>query len=309
MLQLIKAPFSRILQALSFARCFLSAKCGMHTAFREVMELIGLLGLRFGIMGNSDIIFGLFIFMRGMWRWLACAAALVFIGPKVAVMFPAWLAGVAAYQFCNKQYLSYKMGWLLFIMSFVLLAIYQFLPHSPLDQFINFSFSAERLESTAQDYFLTLCFVINIIGFSTISERFAGCLARRAKIIRWIAGGTFSIYLVHLPIMYLLSAIAPWPKSSPWTLALLLIATPIICMMFAEISERRKDVWRQVLLSLITKGTSVYESASRTVSSCSWRASQEECATATLGRSSAGLTAFSGTPKSGPEGAVLSPLE
>ena len=196
------------------------------------------------------VIFGLFIFMKGNWRWLAPAAALVFIGPKVAIMFPAWLVGVTAYQLCTKNKLSENIGWLLFILSFVLFVTYQLLPHSPLEAFRNLSFSSERLQVVAQDYFLAVVFGMNVVGFSAISQRFSGLLSRCSKTIRWIAGGTFSLYLMHLPVLYLLSALSPWAKQSSWTLALLLILTPIICMLFAEISERRKNEWRRLFAYL-----------------------------------------------------------
>ena len=40
--------------------------------------------------------FAAFVFVPGRMRWLATVAVLIFIGPKVALMFPAWLMGVAA---------------------------------------------------------------------------------------------------------------------------------------------------------------------------------------------------------------------
>lgn len=196
------------------------------------------------------IIFGLFFFLRGTWKWVAPALALVVIGPKVALMFPAWLIGVAAYRYSTKQRHCETTGWFLFITSFVLLTLYQFIPHSPLQAFVNFSFSPQRLQTLAQDYFLAAVFGMNIIGFSIVSTKFERNLTRCSKIIRWVAGATFSLYLMHLPIMHFLAALSPWPKSSPWTLALLLIGAPAGCMLYAGIFERRKDVWKRFFVSL-----------------------------------------------------------
>jgi peptidoglycan/LPS O-acetylase OafA/YrhL len=196
------------------------------------------------------VAFGAFLFAPKWCRWLAPLAVLAFIGPKVAVMFPAWLMGVASYHLCRRQCLPKAAGWCAFGLSFVLLAAYQFAPHSALQPFMPFSLTAPRLFSTAEDYFLTLVFSMNLVGFAAISDSFAGWLEPYARTIRWIAGGTFAIYLAHLPVMHLLAAVSPWPKSSPWTLALLLIATPVVCMAFAEVSERRKEVWRRLFVSL-----------------------------------------------------------
>jgi peptidoglycan/LPS O-acetylase OafA/YrhL len=191
--------------------------------------------------------FAAFVFIPGPKRWLATAAVLVFIGPKVALMFPAWLMGVAAYHFCRKQHLSKGVGWLLFTLSLGLMVGFQLLPHSLLQQFTAVSLAPDRLASTLQDYSVAAIFCMNIVGFVVISDSFAPWLEPHAKMIRWIAGGTFSIYLAHLPIMHLLAAMSPWPKTSTGTLMLLLFVTPVACMAFAEISERRKDTWRQLI--------------------------------------------------------------
>jgi peptidoglycan/LPS O-acetylase OafA/YrhL len=197
------------------------------------------------------VAFAAFVFVRGRARWLAAAAVLIFIGPKVAIMFPAWLMGVATYHLCQRRLVSNTAGWGLFILSLVLLAGFQAVPHSELQQFAAVSLSPERIASTAQDYFVAAVFCMNIIGFVAISERFASGLNRFAKPIRWISGGTFSIYLAHLPIMHILAASSPWPRSSPYTVILLVVVTPIACMAFAEISERRKDIWRKSIDRLL----------------------------------------------------------
>lgn len=197
------------------------------------------------------IAFGMFMFAPGKWRWIMTVLVMCVIGPKVVVMFPVWLMGVAAYYICRKKGIAEPVGWVLFLFSFILLAVYEITPHSPLQPFINLSFSLQRLETTAQDYFLGLVFSMNIIGFSAVSHRFASVFERGARAIRWIAGGTFSLYLMHLPVMYLVSAFSPWPKSSHRTLALMIIVTPVICMLLAEVSERRKNIWRGMIVALM----------------------------------------------------------
>ena len=192
------------------------------------------------------VAFAAFVFVRGWMRWLAVAAVLVLIGPKVAIMFPAWLMGVAAYHACRWP-LSARAGWACFILSIAAFAGFQAVPHSDLQQFAAVSFSAARIGSMAQDYFVAFVFCVNIVGFSAISDRFAPVLERHGAIIRWIAGGTFSVYLAHLPIMHVLAAVSPWPPSSRWTLALLVVVTPVACMAFAELSERRKAMWRAAM--------------------------------------------------------------
>jgi peptidoglycan/LPS O-acetylase OafA/YrhL len=193
-------------------------------------------------------VFGIILFSQSYWKWFTAALLLALLGPKVGILFPVWLIGVAVYHFYTRYTVPERLGWLLFLSSIALLALYQFLPHSTLPPFIRFSISDERLRSTAQDYLVALIFAMNIIGVSSIGHNWTEWLDRNARTIRWIAGCTFSIYLAHAPLMHFLSAIFPWPKTSPWTLVLLLTGTLILCMVFAEVTERRKHVWRTIFL-------------------------------------------------------------
>jgi peptidoglycan/LPS O-acetylase OafA/YrhL len=197
------------------------------------------------------VAFGVFLFCSPRWRWVAAAGVLIFIGPKVALMFPAWLMGVLAYRICKASPFSAPVGWWLFLVPIVLIAVYEMLPHSGLQAFANVALQPMRLLTTAQDYFLAALFSVHIVGFATVSKTFAPWLEKRAHIIRWIAGGTFSLYLVHLPIMHILSASSPWPKTSPMRLGFLLICTPLLAYLFAQVSERRKDVWHRLIERLL----------------------------------------------------------
>lgn len=190
------------------------------------------------------VAFGAFVFAPGRWRWPATIGVLAFIGPKVAVMFPAWLMGVASYRLCASGRVRPALGWFLLVAPIVILVAYECAPHSRLQQFTELSFSADRIDRLARDTLIAALFSSHIVGFAAVSPRLAPWLERHARAIRWIAGATFSLYLAHLPIMHLLAALSPWPKSSVLTLGLLLAATPALCLLFAEISERRKEVWR-----------------------------------------------------------------
>jgi len=198
------------------------------------------------------IAFGAFLFAPCRWRWPATLLVLVLIGPKVALMFPAWLMGVGAYRICSSRSLPQLAGWILLIVPLVAVAGYQLVPHSPLQQFTNVTLTADRFRSTGQDYLLSALFSAHLIGFSTVSATFAPWFERHARPIRWFAGATFSLYLTHLPIMHMLAAISPWPKSSLCTLSLLLTMTPVACLGFAEFSERRKEQWRTLIANLLT---------------------------------------------------------
>lgn len=199
------------------------------------------------------MVFGVFLFSGRRWRWGAALAVLIFIGPKVTLMFPTWLMGAGAYYICKSQRISPITGWVLFTVPLAFLAGFQLMPHSGLQPFINISLEPERLKSLCENYLIASFFSIHLVGFSTVSATFTPLLERHVKVIRWIAGSTFSIYLMHLPIMHLLAASSPWPKSSPWTMFLLLAGTPVICLGFAEVTERKRDAWRRLIMSTLER--------------------------------------------------------
>ena len=176
---------------------------------------------------------------------------LAFIGSKVALLFPAWLMGVLAYRVCANWRVPTGVGWLLLVVPLAVLALYQLAPQPPRQQFSPVTLEPERIESAARDYLIAATFASHLVGFAAVSAAFAPWLERHRRRIRWIAGATFSLYLAHLPIMHLVAASSPWPRSSPLTLALLLVLTPLACLAFAELSERRKDLWRQLIVGLM----------------------------------------------------------
>jgi peptidoglycan/LPS O-acetylase OafA/YrhL len=188
--------------------------------------------------------FGVFMYAPRGWRWLGAAATLVFIGPKVAVLFPIWLFGVLSYRLCADGRVRPRLGWLLLAAPIVAFAVYQTFSGQHQQQFSNLSWTADRIEAVGRDYVIAALFAVHIVGVAAVSKTFAPWLERKAGAIRWLAGATFSIYLVHLPIMHVVAALSPWPKASPLTLWLILGATPLLCLVFAELFERRKATWR-----------------------------------------------------------------
>jgi peptidoglycan/LPS O-acetylase OafA/YrhL len=195
--------------------------------------------------------FGVYTFAPRRWRWLATLAVLVFIGPKVTLMFPNWLLGVLAYRACISISCPRPLGWALMIVPLGILGLYQIVPHSPVEQFAAASLDIERLRRTVEDYFISTLVAAHLIGFCVVSSSFGASLERHARGIRWVAGATFSLYLTHLPVMHLLAAISPWPAGSGWTALLLVTGTPFVCLAFAEVSERRKAMWRGVIAGLM----------------------------------------------------------
>jgi peptidoglycan/LPS O-acetylase OafA/YrhL len=108
----------------------------------------------------------------------------------------------------------------------------------------------------------------NFLYFSSIGVSVAlsilawnGLLGRRnvwpntaQRAIKWFAGASFSLYLVHLPIIAMTTAFyrpAPWNESVALGLSLVVF---VVALLLAEIAERRKRVYSDLFRRLVASG-------------------------------------------------------
>jgi peptidoglycan/LPS O-acetylase OafA/YrhL len=179
------------------------------------------------------VAFGAFLFYGS----LAAVVVLLFIGPKVAVMFPLWLLGVAVYRVCDRWKMTSPLSWVCLLSPLCLVATYEVIRPLYVQPFMPPT--VDRVPSLVQDYFIACMFSIHLIGFASLSSTFAAALERYSRPIRWIAGATFSVYLTHLPIMCFLVALG----LGALPVAVLIALTLLICFVFAEFTERKKHFW------------------------------------------------------------------
>lgn len=191
------------------------------------------------------VIFGLAVFAPARWRGVAVLAVLAFVGPAIAVMLPLWLLGLYGYRICMTRQPGKRAGWVLCIGSLVAWGIYMACGRDHLAAIIDVPEFLRR-PSLLQDYLVGTLFMIHLIGFDAISPAFAAVASRLQKPIRWAAGATFTIYLLHLPVAQFLSTRMPWPPTSWGTRVVLFGGTLAILFAVAEVTERQKDQWRRV---------------------------------------------------------------
>ncbi|HEX4191767.1 MAG TPA: acyltransferase [Stellaceae bacterium] len=198
-------------------------------------------------------VFAAAIFARGAWRILVPVALLLVAGPSIAAVFPLWLAGVGLYRLGRLRCVPEALGWLLFCGSIALwfgceFWMYQLGAHSPFNPGLAFD-EHGRLPLT---YFTGICFALNIVGIDAISHRFAWPLNWAARPIRWLAGRSFALYLVHFPVMKLAATMmagrtASWPGR-----LFILSTTAAVVLLVAMLFESRKHAWRRFFAALLS---------------------------------------------------------
>lgn len=188
------------------------------------------------------ILFACCMFLRGWRRVLAVVAGLAVIGPQIAVMFPLWLIGVGCYRLSRSWRIGSLTAWLLCIGCLGAWIGYEIwaLRYGRLVGLLPDILGRPEL---VQDYLVAGLFAGHLLGFNVCTRTFT-VPARPASVIRWIGGATFSLYLFHLPIVQFLSAASPWPLPSTPNRILVFGGGVVLIFALAELTERKKEVWR-----------------------------------------------------------------
>ena len=195
------------------------------------------------------VIFGLYVFLSGWRRIVAISLTLAFVGPAIAAMFPLWLAGVGCYRLSRTLRIKPWAGGALCVACLNGWMGYEAWAYHH-NRLVDLAPSMLRRPELMQDYVIATCFFGFLIGLNAVATTFT-IPHRAANLIRWVAGATFSLYLFHLPVTQFLSALSPWPLSSPANRMLLSLGTLLVVFALAELTERKKDIWRAAMSGLM----------------------------------------------------------
>ncbi len=192
------------------------------------------------------VVFGVAAFAPSAWRWPAAAGVLLFVGPKIAVLFPLWLLGVAAYHCCRREVVGPRLAWVLCLAPLATLPLLMpphgrsHWPYGMLDDTWGFAVDSRG------DYALGVALALHLVGVHALHGRIPAVPDRMAAAVRRIAGATFTLYLLHYPLIHCLVAVMPWPNAAWQTRAAVFLGTPLVLLAVAQVTERRRDLWRRV---------------------------------------------------------------
>lgn len=214
------------------------------------------------------VYFAVLTFMQGRWRLFLLIAIPLLLGPKIVLLAPLWFMGVWLFRSKRLAQLSEVQGWAMFLGSTMLIVLFH--AHD-LTQFCSdilkdmigpwwhtqLTFSKFFIA----DYQLALLVVANFAGFRAISHRFAPVLNPPANAIRFLAGYTFSLYLLHNPLILLFAAIFNGDPNKPWFYLSVITATIVTILMIGTFTEKKKDTVREWVSALIRFATPYWQVA------------------------------------------------
>jgi len=194
------------------------------------------------------LLFAFAFYLRGWWRVLAMAAAAALAGPRILLLAPVWLMGLAVWH--GRKNIPAWAGWPLVAAS---LLAYGFLAFSGIGpQFGQYLDTALFKDSwldwsrlSGWKYLLGTLVAMNILGFAALADRIS--FGRAAPVIRAAAGGTFALYLFHYPLLSFFAAVAPGPHQGVLRCLEIGSLTLLCAVGLAWLTERQKGRWRRLL--------------------------------------------------------------
>jgi peptidoglycan/LPS O-acetylase OafA/YrhL len=186
-------------------------------------------------------------FYFGSWARVAAVMAVALIaGPKILLLLPVWLAGVAAYHLTRSNAVSERMGAALALGSVVGYVVFRvvggeaFLMRISIDWLGREAIQALHFSGGfLSAYVAAVLFAMHLVGIAAIAGRLAPFLPERP--IRYLAGFTFSLYLFHFPLLHFFAAIAEYTGTSAYKSFIVPVGTLGLVWVLGLYTEKRKS--------------------------------------------------------------------
>jgi peptidoglycan/LPS O-acetylase OafA/YrhL len=193
------------------------------------------------------ILFGLTMFLQGRRRMVALAAAALVAGPKILLYLPVWLMGVSAWRW--RASLSSRWG-----APLVLGAVAGFIGLHALGGQGLFHHGASPWlpyggDFGGYDYVVGALVAFFIVGLANIRLPMPGAAAQR--LIRFLAGTTFGLYLLHFPLLLFFGTVIPGPANRPMHQMLVFGLTLGVAIGVSHVIEQQKGALKRALRSAL----------------------------------------------------------
>ncbi|MEO5705894.1 MAG: acyltransferase [Alteraurantiacibacter sp.] len=201
--------------------------------------------------------FGVACYLSG-WKRAAMLALLIpLAGIRVLVLFPVWLCGAALARYAPAKAVNELTGVLCIFagVAGLSLAHHFQLDWAPLLDELARPLSANLYLAryAITDTIFGAGVALGFLGLRALADQRAELLDRFERPIRWLAECSFTLYLIHWPILNLLHGFGVSVGSSVWLLIGLLALIVAFCGQVAKLTEhRRGDVrrWLQARLPI-----------------------------------------------------------
>jgi peptidoglycan/LPS O-acetylase OafA/YrhL len=195
------------------------------------------------------LLFSACFYLKSWRRVVTTMVIALLFGPKIFLLLPIWLVGVALYHWRPKVPTFLAWPCIVLPIAIYLVAYDLNAPHlsSRFDQLMPFNPGWSG--HFAWQYFLGILVSINLLGFRLL--RNADWILSLERPIRWLAAQTLSIYLFHFPILYFLAVTLPTQWNPIFRSFAIMLITMISINVLSRFTEARKLQWRAALTAAV----------------------------------------------------------
>lgn len=200
-------------------------------------------------------IFAAACYLRSWHRPVAMAAVMLVAGPKILLLLPVWLAGVAAYYVSRANVVSAGVGAAIALGSLAGFTVFRLFDLPALLTGVSTAWlgparmQALHFSQGFLGFYVTgLLFALHMVGISALGGRLAPFLPERP--IRYLAGFTFALYLFHFPLLHFFAAAAETTGTSAYKALIVPVGTLGVVWVLGEFTEKRKSTVRRWVTAL-----------------------------------------------------------
>lgn len=200
------------------------------------------------------VLYGCLYFLRGRRRVFWCLLVALIAGPRILLLLPCWLAGVAAYSWRDRLAVNRPVAWLLVaspVLVFGLLSYLRFGSSMRAAMELQFGTYYAQLAWSAdfpKDYISAIFLGLHLVAVRQLDLSLPQWLERAAASAATL---TFTLYLLHFPTIMLTRW---WFGSSSTSAACILSALVFVTVatwLVGSYSEARRGQFRTMLVGYI----------------------------------------------------------
>jgi len=197
------------------------------------------------------VLFGVFHYLPGRRRWLAAALVLACVGPRLWLLLPVWLSGVALYRLQGRLAFGRgvaRAGWLA---SVALIGLWGWIDpqETVLRGVANGLWPVPWIRLGSADRVLADYVVMGMVllNFACARQARFDALLRWARPIRFLADHTFTLYLAHGIVIGLWEALVPVERGSARDIVAVATAIAVVALALHPVTEVLRRGMRRAL--------------------------------------------------------------
>ena len=193
------------------------------------------------------VLFGAAFYLRGRRRLAVVGSVLLFVGPKLWLLLPVWLAGVGAYHWHKTHTIARPLALAGWCATLVLLAAFKLGDlDAALRAFALAHWPWTGLPLKSADRYLAdyLVCVLVVVNFLCAKSAGLQALLRIERPVRWLASYTFTLYLSHALVMKTWLLVYPHRQSHPGDVLALVMLIIAATLIIGQLTEHRKQLFQ-----------------------------------------------------------------